>query len=350
MKNRHNILRYSVWLLVLAVFASIGQTEVLHVNGRTGDDANAGTQSAPLRTIDQAATQVNSSTKSGPAAIIVAPGLYSLERCVTFGRGRVFTEKDRLTIRASILPGDPHWKPEHMPILLSVENPQETAGANMPRETYSLKIQTSHVTVQGLRFLGNPSLRNWHCCIERIGDNLDDLLVTQCLFVGNRDTTDIYCAALATGDRFVVDHCVFSRCHGCTVFWDGLEGIAGQGCGMRYCVVEGASISAVWTCQTAEDFAFHHNAIANSEYLWMRKPGDRQTYRISDCALVGNRHFSGYGHAAGPTGPTGPEVRFHTDNVTNEGSLVWASDAKTHLVESSAGYDLGAGLFNKPPR
>ena len=347
MKRRHRLWRKITCLLTVVLFVAVGRAETLHVDARTGHDDNPGTANQPLATLARAALLVNQCTEAGPATILVAPGLYSLDHCITLAPDRPFTEQDRLTIRASVRPNDPDWKPEHMPTLVSVENPHKTARATMPRETYSLKVQTSHVTIQGLRLLGNPSFRNWHCCIERIGKDLDDLLVTQCMFMGHRDTTDIYCAALATGDRFVVDHCVFSGCHACTVFWDGLDGVAGKGCAMRYCIVRDASISAVWTCQTAEDFAFHHNVVTTSKYLWMRKPGDRQTYRIHDCAIIGNEHLSGYGAASGPTGQTGPEVTFDESHVITAGNLVLAENCPARLARESIAYDLGAGLFQE---
>ncbi|UCD53226.1 MAG: hypothetical protein JSW27_11390 [Phycisphaerales bacterium] len=345
MNAHHRIQRQAVWLLVLAALTPVGRAQILHVDARTGDDGHPGTADRPLRSIAQAAILINARAEPGPATVVIGPGLYSLDQCVTFAAGRTFSEQERLTIRASVLPDDPRWKPEAMPTILSIENPKQAVGSNMPSETYSLKIQTSHVTVAGLRFLGNPSLRNWHCCIERIGEDLDDLVVTQCMFMGDPDTANIYCAALATGDRFVVDHCVFSKCHGCTVFWDGLDGIGGKGCAMRSCIVTGAFISGVWTCQTAEDFEFHHNVIADCEYIWMRKAGDRQRYRIRDCAVVGNQYFSGYGRASGPIGPTGSEVAFDRDKIITDGRLVFTSDAKTHLAKESIGYALGAGLF-----
>lgn len=350
MKDHSHTPRHLLWLLVPAVLASIGHAEILHVNSRTGDDGHLGTPKEPLRTIERAAALVNDKSQSGPATIVIAPGSYSLNRCVVFEGGRVFTEQDRLTIGASILPDDPRWMPERMPTILSVENPKQTAGSNMPRETYSLKIQTSYVTIEGLRFLGNSSFRNWHCCIERIGDALDDLIVTQCLFQGDRDTANIYCAALATGDRFVVDHCIFSGCHACTVFWDGLDGVAGKGCAMRNCIVDGAHQAAVWTCQTSPDFQFHHNLIADSEYVWMRKSGDVQTYKVSDCVLVDNKHPSGYGTAGGPTGATGSEVRFERVRVTTKGTVQIDRDPTSHnylhATPGTLGSDLGAGLFH----
>lgn len=334
-------------LVLLAVLLSVGHGEILHVSVRTGDDGNPGTEREPLKTLEQAVVLVNGAALPGSATIVVAPGLYSIDRCVSIAADRAFTEPNRLTIRASVLPDDPQWHPGLMPVIVSAENPDRPGAPGRPSETYSLKVQTSHVTIQGLKFLGNPLSNNWHCCIERIGTDLDDLVVTQCMFLGDRNTPDIYCATLATGSRFVVDHCIFSNCHACAVFWDGVDGIGGKGCAMLYCVVDGALISGVWTCQTNEDFEFHHNVVAHSEYVWMRKPGDQQTYRIGDCAIVDNRHFSGYGLASGPLGETGPEVNFDKDRVVTEGRLEFASHEMVHLAEKSAGHHLNAGLFRE---
>lgn len=336
-------------LLAVLALRSSGRCEIVHVDSRAGDDGNPGTQDAPLRTIEQAAKRVTGSAESTAATVIIAPGIYSLDRCVTFRSERTFTEQNRLTIRSRILPDDPEWSPAQMPVIVSAENPRTAGAPGRPSETYTLKIQISHVTIRGLKFLGNPTRHNWHACVERIGPNLDDLLLTQCMFAGHRDTSNIYCAALATGDRFIVDRCVFSDCHACTVYWDGLDGISGRGCAMRHCIVTGALISAVWTCQTSEDFEFHHNVVADSQYVWMRKPGDRQTYRVRNCAFIGNKHSSGYGTASGPTGQTGAEVVFEQSHIITEGHLAYAPGGQTHVTKESAGYELGAGLFTHVP-
>ena len=120
---------------------------------------------------------------------------------------------------------------------------------------------------------------------------------------------------------------------------------------MRYCIVDGAYISGVWTCQTAEDFDFHHNIVTRSEYLWMRKPGDKQKYRLNDCIVTSNRYYSGYGVANGPTGQTGPEVTYEGKNVIKEGEVTLVKDKRArnylHIAEGTFGSELGAGLFKK---
>jgi hypothetical protein len=352
MESHKEGLRFFLTVLVVAVLAANGLAETIYVDARSGSDNNPGTKDNPVRTIGRAAEIVNSSKEPGPTTIKIAPGIYSLSESVEFNNARAYTETERFVIEAAILPDEPQWKPALMPVILSIEDPRKQGSLDGLTETYSIKIGTSHVMIRGLKFMGNPLLRNWHCCLSRIGDDLDDLLVTQCVFSGDENAMDIYCAALATGDRFVVDHCIFLNCHACTVFWDGPQGIAGKGCSMRYCIVDGAYISGVWTCQTAEDFEFHHNIVTRSEYFWMRKRIDNpRKYSLYDCVITGNRNYSGYGVESGPTGVTGAEVSYQEKNINKQGTVVLEKDKKArnylHPVAGSPGCDLGAGLFKK---
>jgi hypothetical protein len=354
MKNHEAGLRFFLWVLLIAILTASVPAETIYVDGRGGSDKNPGTKEKPVRAVGRAAEIVNSSTEPGPTTIRIAPGIYSLSDSVEFNSTRPYTEKERLVVEAAVLPDDPQWEPALMPVILSIEDPRQQGGLDELTATYGLKIGISHVSIRGLKFLGNPLSRNWHCCLSRIGDNLDDLLVTQCMFAGDRNTIDIYCAALATGDRFVVDHCIFLNCHACTVFWDGPQGIAGKGCSMRYCIVDGAYISGVWTCQTAEDFEFNHNIVTRSEYFWMRKRIDNpREYRLYDCVVTDNNNYSGYGVESSPTGLTGDEVAYDERNVIKQGTVVLERDRKArnylHPVAGSPGSDLGAGLFSDKP-
>jgi hypothetical protein len=340
----------AAWSCVLGL-AATATAEVLYVDGRLGQDSQTGTQSQPLKTLAQAAKRINESSAPGSATIKVAPGVYSLDRPVLIEKGRNYTEQDRLTIEAAVVPNDPNWSPALMPVLLSVEDPRPSGNLTGRTETYSIVVRKSHVTIRGLKFLGNPLPNNWHCCVSRIGREGDDLLVTQCLFSGHPGGLDIYCAALATGDRFQVEHCVFQQCHACVVFWDGPDGMGGKQCAMRYCLVEGASISGVWTCRTQNDLEFHHNVVTGSEYFWMRKAGDSIRYRLGDCVVANTRNYSGYGVESGATGPTGPEVTYEERHVIRQGQVIlerdWRSRGYLHVVPGTLGSDLGAGLFTE---
>ncbi len=344
-------LRIVFVVLVIGVLAPSLIAETLYVNGISGDDRGLGTKDNPLKTIDKAAAMVNDSNAPGPTTIKVAPGVYNLTKSIVFENERPYTEKDRLVIEATILPDEPQWKPALMPIILSTEDPRKPEKLNALTGTYGLQIKISHVTIRGLKFLGNPLPNNWYNPVSRIGRNLKDFVVTQCMFAGAPDSFDIYCAALATGDGFIVEHCIFYRCHASVVYWDGLEGIGGKGCAMRYCIVDGVYQSGVWTCQTAEDFEFHHNIVTRSEYLWLRKYGDLLKYRLENCIVAGNKYYSGYGVESGPTGQTGPEISYDEKNVVTKGQVVLGKDKKKrnflHVVPGTLGSDLGAGLFKK---
>ena len=352
MKSHEEGRQFFLIVLAITVLTTCSPAETIFVDGKRGNDKDQGTKDNPVRTIGRAAELVNSSTEPGPTTVKIAPGIYSLSEPVEFNSARTYTETERLVIEATVLPDDLQWVPALMPIILSIEDPRRQETLDDLTSKYGLKIGISHVTIRGLKFLGNPLSRNWHCCISRTGDDLDDLLVTQCMFTGDVNTMDIYCAALATGDRFVVDHCIFLNCDACTVFWDGPRGIAGMGCSMRYCVVDGAYIAGVWTCRTAEDFEFHHNIVTRCEYFWMRKGTDgSRKYRVRDCIVTNNKNYSGYGVESGPTGLTGDEVTYDERNVIKQGTVVLEKDEKArnylHPAAGSLGSDLGAGLFSK---
>ncbi len=350
-------LEKQLWALLIAAICFLGFLptyslgETLYVSGKRGDDSNSGTLDRPFRTLGQAAMRVNGNSEAGPTTIRVAPGIYCLDRAVVFKNNRPYSKKDRLTIEAQYLPDDPQWRPALMPSILSVEDPKEPGKRNRGTETYSIQIKLNHVTIRGMRFLGNPSFNNMHAVIARNGPNLKDLIVAQCTFIGDRNGLDVYCPVIGTGDELVVEHCIFLNCNASAVFWDGLDGIAGKRNAMRYCIVYGGLISGVWTCQTSNDFEFHHNVIANCDYFWMRKPGDAIPYTIYDSVVVGNRHYSGYGNAGGASGETGDEVTFKEEGIIKDGKVTLVMDERDryylHIVPGTPGSDLGAGLFGK---
>ena len=349
--SQSNISGYRILFVavVFAVLVSSAIAKTIYVDSINGSDTNPGTKEMPIKTLQQGSAIVNGSQEQGPATIKIAPGIYNITKCVVFNNTRPYTEKNRLIIEALILPDDLAWHPTLMPVVLSTEDPRELDKLDKHTETYSMKIQMSYVTVRGLKFLGNPLANNWHACIERVGKDLDDLLVSQCMFVGDKDALNIYCPVIADGNGLVVEHCIFYKCNASVVFWDGWEGIGGSRCGMRYCIVDGNYISGAWTCQTKEDFEFHHNIITNCEYFWVRKPGDTQKYRIHDCIVTNNRYYSGYGIASGPTGQTGPEVTYDEKNIIKKGKIILVKDKTArnylHVTKETFGSELGAGLF-----
>ncbi len=343
-------------ILAIAILAQGVIAEVLYVDSQNGNDANPGTKEKPVRTIARAAAIVNDSNEPGPTTIKITPGAYCIIEMVVFENSRQYTKDKRFLIEATVLPDDPNWTPALMPVVLSTV---KGGGPDTEKHAIALKIEVNYATVRGIKFLGNPRPMTWGYSVFRTSKGLEDLVVTQCMFIGDEQALPYNCSICANGQGLVVDHCVFYQCDIPAIFWDA-EGGVSKGNAMRYCIVDGADIAAVWTCQTAEDFQFHHNIVTRGQYFWMRAPDNKKTYMVHDCIVTDNRYNSGYGTASAINGQTGPEVTFAEKNVIKEGKIqlekaIVTADALSvvrprgylHVVPRTLGSDLGAGLFRK---
>ena len=302
---------------VIAILAQGADAEVLYVDDTKGNDANSGTKDKPVRTIARAAAIVNDGNEPGPSIIKIEPGAYCIEETIEFKNSRQYTKDNRLVIEATILPDDPNWTPASMPVMLSTVKGD---GPDTEKHAMALKIEVNHVTVQGIKFLGNPRPGTWGYSIFRMNKALVDLVVMQCMFIGDEQSMPYNIPICVQGQGLVVDHCVFYKCDIPAIFWDAEGGIS-KGNAMRYCIIDGADIAAVWTCQTAEDFEFHHNIVTRGQYFWMRAPDNRKKYRIIDCVVTDNKYNSGYGTASAINGQTGLEVAFDEKNVIRDAQL-----------------------------
>ena len=347
--------------LVIVVLAPSLIAETLYVDSQNGSDTNPGNKEKPLLTIGKAADIINGKKEPGPTTIKIGPGVYNLTKAVVFENPRPYTKEKRLTIEATILPDDPNWKPILMPIILSTE---DYPGDKYGKYTYAFKIEVNHITIRGLKFLGNPVPHNLHFPICRLGQDKEDLIVTQCLFVGDVDALPIHVPILANGHELVVDHCIFYKCKNSVLFCDAKGGKSKKNA-MRYCIVDGNYSTGVWTYGTDEDFEFHHNIITRCLYTWMRGRGNQRKYKINDCIITNNKYFSGYGLRTGEytqTGKyiqTGPEITYEEKNIIKDGKVVLEKGQMTkdealeiprnylHPLPGTLGYDLRAGLFKK---
>jgi hypothetical protein len=325
----------------------------VYVDSSKGDDSNRGGESKPLKTLARAAALTSGRREGGPFTVRIAPGVYTIDKAAVFGGAKSYTKDDRLTIQAVHLPGDPEWTADLMPVILSTERPEVREGHEGRVETKGLQVETSHVTIHGLKFLGSPVSGVWHYPVFRGGMDLRDLIVTQCLFVGERHAMSSNVAVIANGHELIVDHCVFRNCRNSVVFWNA-EGGASHGNAMRYCIVDGGYTSGVWVCQTGEDLEFHHNVITNCECFFMRDMANKRRYRLEDCVITDCRYYSGVSGPDFRSEETGPEIEFEEKNVVKEGHAILIEgrglDAGLpksflHIIPRSLGSDIGAGLF-----
>ena len=255
--------------------AAAAGEEVIYVSAKSGTDTNAGTKEAPFKSLEAAAKRVNALTRPGPTTVVVDEGTYALNETATFTKGRGYTNDARLTIRAAVLPDDPEWHPGRMPTFIHTMplspnwrgRPDPFGGV-----AEGIMVETSHVTIQGLKMLGMPMVEHPKpgqifrvYPIARYDTALDDLLITQCFFAGDEVTNPNHLAILVNGSRLVVDHCLFHGVKQTVVFWT--PGSTGHA--MRNCLALNSYATGVWTSGVASDFDFQNNVIANGNYVWI---------------------------------------------------------------------------------
>ena len=206
------------------------EDSTIHLNPASGLDTNSGTQGSPLRSLAEAARRVNQGTGNGAMTVVLAEGIYPIgETTLLKPEKRAFSKDRRLTIRAEFLPDDPEWHVGRMPTLIHTlplsptwnGRPDPLGGA-----ANGMLIETSHVTIQGLKVLGmpvvespRPGLIRRLYGISRLRRDLEDLEVAQCLFAGDEVTNPHHVAIIANGNGVNVHHCVFRGLKISAVYW-----------------------------------------------------------------------------------------------------------------------------------
>lgn len=337
-------------LLLSAMTFLVASSEEIYINAKTGNDINIGTKLQPLKTISEAAKRINASAGKEVTTIILSEGVYALTETVFFNNNK-FSAENRLIIRAEVLPDDENWNAQLMPIITSIIPGKSTPSDG--EESRGFEIGASHVTVEGLRFTGSPVYyymkgfqdRRYYP-IWRDGKDLDDLVITQCLFAGNVDVMPIRVAVIANGNGLVLDHCVFYNCQNPVVFWNSQNGTSNHNA-MRYCLVYEANYSGVWTTrQTGDDFEFHNNIITSSRTAWIRDDSSTHHYQIHDCILANNMKTTGNG---GDKSINSDFLKMENVQLSGQIDIEKDQSKKNYLQlkEGSFGSVLNAGLFKK---
>jgi hypothetical protein len=356
--------------------------DTIYVNPATGTDANPGTQGSPLRTLAEAARRVNKSDAAWPLTVVLSEGIYAIgETTLLKPERRAFSKAARLTIRAEVLPDDPDWHAGRMPTLIHTM-PVPTTWNGRPDPlggaADGMMVETSHVTIQGLKILGlpvvespKPGLIRRLYAISRLRRDLEDLEIAQCLFAGDEVTNPNHVAIIANGSGVNVHHCIFRGLKISVVYWT--PGSSGHA--MRNCLCHDLYGSAIWTSGITDDLDYRNNLVANCNYVWTSQGGSsaladaggrggRQAapsppaphqpvhYKVADSYFSNNRRLTGTG--------TGARLEYRDidssflelvgTKVTDQPVVLERDQAKRtylHPVEGSEAAKIGAGLFMK---
>ncbi len=355
----------------------------IYLNPATGADANSGAKDGPLRSLAEAARRVNRSDGAGAMTIVLSEGIYAVgETTLLKPERRSFSKTERLTIRAAVLPDDPEWNTGSMPTLIhTMSIPPTWNGRPDPLggAADGMMIETSHVTVQGLKILGlpvvetpKPGLIRRLYGIGRLRRDLEDLEIAQCLFAGDEVTNPNHVSIIANGNGVNVHHCIFRGMKISVVYWTGGSG----GHAMRNCICDGVYGSGVWTAGIKDDFNYSNNVVINGNYVWTYQGGgsaladaggrgDRQAappqakqqerirYKVVDSFFANNRRLTGSG--------TGARLEYQDidssflemvgTKVTDQSVVLERDQTKRNYLHPVAGSEaakISAGLFLKP--
>ncbi|MDO9553870.1 hypothetical protein [Rhodonellum sp.] len=349
-------------LIFFSQFPSMGQIEKgsLYINPQSGRDDNSGEKGSPLQSLYEAGRRINVAKGNGAMTIFLSKGIYALDTTVRFQpENWKFTKDARLTIRAEILPDDPNWDHGKMPVFISTMAFNNIPDDKLGGASNGIQIETSHVTIQGLRMLGSPVherpeegmvIRNYP--IIREGRDLDDLRVTQCLFLGDIHAAPNHLPVLASGQGVVVDHCVFYGVKDAVVFWHSDR--PSERSEMHHNLIVNIYGAAVWSWSLAEDFKYYNNVVTQAEAFWILNKDEKNSFNLENSLVVGYNHLVNNGGGPANLGETSDPTKLKSGKnviIQREGSLEIVKDPTSkyylHLKPGSLGSELGAGLFYK---
>lgn len=326
--------------------------QYLFVNPTKGNDNNSGEKDRPFATLAGAVNTANKSL-AGDIHIKLFPGFYNLRNKVTIRREVTNHTPGRIIIEAVVMPDDPEWQPGKMPVIFS--DGDTTRSFGFPNSVGFL-IDCDHVTIQGLKFLGNPNPSvDFYYPIGRESESGDDLVVSQCIFVGEKYSTPIQAAILVNGHGAQIDHCIFYNCKCGVVYWKVKDFHRNNA--LVNSVFDGCYQAAVWNARADSNFHFTNNIITKSNFAWVRNFNNLADYRFLNSVISGNDHFQGEWNPPDTIKPMNPVTKvtkliesgvIHTGEVK---LIVGTADdiPNNYLspVPGSLGYYLHAGLFKK---
>jgi len=182
-----------------------------------------------------------------------------------------------------------------MPVIISTMPLDFKSYGNEDRHhgaSHGIQVEVSHVAIQGLRVLGTPVhekpaeryvRRNYP--IVREDRNLDDLRITQCLFIGDRKGIPNHLSILASSQRVVVDHCVFCNVKDAVVFW--FSDRPAEHCEMHHNLILWNYGAAFWSWSLAPGFKYYNNVVAGANVFWVYNENEQVSLNLSNSMVLG---------------------------------------------------------------
>lgn len=339
-----------IQLILLSIFCLLTtQAQTVYVDSNIGNNTNNGTIESPLYSIDKAVELLHENDNS-VTTIKINSGIYTLNKPVYISTEKELNNR-RIVIEANILPGDLAWTPEKMPVVISTSKKGDLKDMNF-NFVAAFVIDESFVTIRGIKFPGYFYPNTRYFPIIRLNKEKTDLLVEQCLFIGDDEVSHLQVGIIAHGNGVRANHCIFYGARNSIVFWEDSSDGMKTGNGITNSIIVGASQSGVWTAWPDNDFIFENNIVSNCKHLWIKNASNKTEYSMNNCLVTNNQYYYG---VAGQNGVVPGEFVLHETNVAKEGEVLLRKKASNtdaslpidylHVVPGSPGYEIGAGLF-----
>jgi hypothetical protein len=192
----------------------------------------------------------------------------------------------------------------------------------------------------------NPTVKYYYP-ITRENPDANGLEISQCYFIGEKNSAAIQGAIYAHGSGIHVDHSIFFDCKNALLLFLSIKNLS-----VTNCIINGSYESAVWFGPFLEPFVFKNNVITHCNYFWLRQKSTQPAYTFANSIITGNDHYLGFfGNVPEPaTGDSVNEI-----HLQKTGKLLF-SEVKTeglpvdylNLIAGSDGLELDAGIFKKP--
>lgn len=330
-------------LLLFLVPTKRTTAQTLFVDPVKGRDNATGTMNDPLLSLDKAVNRAGDFTGKEPVTIKLAPGLYILTNQVVLKPFKTNSDTARFTIEAVVMPDDPGWLPSKMPVIQSI-SPNNKNWGKFDHCT-GFQVERNNTCFKGLKFVGNtnPDVVYYYA-IERHFPGLKDMEVSQCIFVGNRNSAPIQGALFAQGSGIKVDHSIFYECKNALLLFVSVNGFS-----LTNSIIYGAYEGAIWFGKYS-DFVFKDNIIANNSCFWISMKDFTPHYTFTNSLITGNKVFLGLNNngVIEKDDKTVPVIK----GIQRSGKvLLQVVDTDTipknylHPSAASAGHDIPAGVF-----
>ena len=332
--------------IILLIWGIPLSAQTLYVDVSRGRDDAPGTQSEPLTSLEKAVVKANTFSGEEPITIKIAPGLYIIKSALAIRDESNRQVAEKYTFEAMVMPGDPEWAPAKMPVIQCMAD--SNRAGKLKHASSAFQVARNHVVIKGLKFTGNPNpASEYYYVIERRDSTLTGLEISQCYFIGEKNSAPIQGGVFAQGAGIRVDHCIFYGVKNAVMVFLGIRDFS-----LTHSIIYGAYEGAVWYGYGPSSnmpFTFSDNIVTNCNYFWIGYRGAHANYKFANSLISENAFYLGFNEEDVKPDRLNKPIE---QNIQKVGKVA-LSEVQTrgipkdylNLSSSSPGANIDAGIF-----